>query len=497
MAVQLSQYRELYFSEAREKLASIAAALRKLERAPGEQAAFEAAFRATHTLKGMSATMGYDELTVFAHAFEDLLESAREHSDGVSNADIYPLFHTLDHLNSVMSRLESGESPEADAFSADGTVTPTGIERPSGDASSLVRVNCDQLDEVMARTVELLASANRLAYAEVNAGEEGTEAQWRDHLSLLKRLQAAAWSLQMAPIGEVFDRFPRMIHDLAREQRKEIRVMIEGRETEVGRRALEEVAEPLVHLLRNAVTHGIEPLAERLSAGKDPRGLVFLRACQRGDSITIEVGDDGRGLDAQRILKAAHEQAFISDTQRRTLGEAEAYDLIMLSGFSLSPIVTKASGRGVGMDIVRNKILALQGTMHIRSQPGRGATFVLDLPRTLGAVQVELVRVSEQILAIPSAQIESRIPLAQRDLTDLRQGEIKVADRSLRLIDLNALLHLPSHPSSESSGLVVLNGRAGVALRVDEFLGKALWRKPEQDEAQTVPLLDIDQLSAS
>jgi two-component system chemotaxis sensor kinase CheA len=494
MPVELSQYRELYFSEAHEQLAAMAAALRKLERAPGERAPLEVAFRATHTLKGMSATMGYDEITVFAHAFEDLLQSVRDHSDGGSIGDIYPLFRTLDHLNSIVSGLESGHSPEADANAAEETAAPAGLAREPGETSTFVRVSSEQLDGVMARTIELLASANRLPHAPADSQEDAGEPQWREHLALVKQLQAAVWSLRMAPIGDVFNRFPPMLHHLARTQGKEIRVVIQGGEIEVGRRVLEEVGEPLLHLLRNAVAHGVEPLAERLRAGKDPRGTVMLRACEQGDSITLEVGDDGRGLDAQRILQAAYEQAFISEAERRTLTESEAYNLIMLSGFSMSPVVTNASGRGLGLDIVRRKVESLQGTIHSRSQQGLGTTFIMQLPRISGAMQVELVRAGNQILAIPADQIESRRALAKEDLNGPRSDAITVSDRALRLIDLRSLFHIPPRSGSDSSRLQVIITRTGIALRVDEFLGRALWSKPPDGGVSAVPLLDLDQL---
>jgi chemotaxis protein histidine kinase CheA len=211
MSVQLDQYRELYFSEAREQLAAIASALRKLERAPGERAPLEIVSRATHTLKGMSATMGYDEITVFAHAFEDLLQSVRAHSDGASNGDIYPLFRALDHLNSIISELESGHSRGDDAHAEEAAAAPTGIARASGETSTLVRLSSEQLDHVMAHTIELLASAIRLPHAVANPNEEG-ELKWREHLALVKQLQAAVWSLRMAPIGDAFNRFPTMLH---------------------------------------------------------------------------------------------------------------------------------------------------------------------------------------------------------------------------------------------------------------------------------------------
>jgi two-component system, chemotaxis family, sensor kinase CheA len=495
MSVQLAQYRDLYFSEAHEQLDTIADALRKLERAPGDRPPLDAALRATHTLKGMSAMMGYDEITTFAHAFEDLIQSALDHFGARSTDDTYPLFRTLGHLNKVVSGLESGHSPEADALAAEAAATAGGIAHPQGDASSLVRLRSEQLDRFMGRIVELLASANRLPAAESNVHREEGDTQWREHLALIRQLQAEVWSLRMAPISEVFNRFPPMLHELARAQGKEIRVSIQGSEIEVGRKVLEEVGEPLLHLLRNAVTHGIEPLPERLRAGKDPRGTVMLHACQRGDSVILEVGDDGRGLDAQHILQAAHERGFISEAELRSLSGPEAYELIMLSGFSMAPAVTHASGRGVGLDIVRTKVATLQGTIHTRSQPGLGTSFILELPLVLGAIPVELVRVGHMVLAVPAAQIESKRVLGQDDLTGTRPTITSEAGLPLHPIYLRSLFHLPPQPTSSHPGLPVIITRSAAALHVDEFLGRALWTEPSDGSSPAVPLFNPDQPS--
>lgn len=499
MSVQLAQYRELYFSEAREQIGHIADALRKLERAPGDRIALKAAFRAAHTLKGMSATMGYDEVTVFSHALEDLLQSLREHRGSGPTALNYTLFRTLDYLDGIVGRLESGQSSEAEMITV-GEQLPIPappsndpVEGTSGQAPSLVRVTSGQLDQLTALIIRLVANAQRLGRGQAKAQDDARSTGWREHLSLLAELEATAWSLQMAPIGQVFDRFPQMLHGLARAQGKEIRFKLEGGESEVWRGLLEEVHEPLLHLLRNAVAHGIESPAERLKAGKDPRGTILLRAYPCGELITIEVGDDGRGLDTQRILQVAIEQGFVPEAARKTLSEAEAYDLITLPGFSLAPVVTNVSGRGVGMDIVRAKVEALRGSMRIRSQPGLGTTFILEFPRSYGAVEVELVRVGDQIYRLPAAQVETaRAP--GRDNSGPPTGESNLPKRAIRVIDLRSSLHLPPRRDSEPYELLMIRNRGGTAVSVDELLGKVLWSTTSNGDAPLIPLLDLDQI---
>lgn len=488
MSVQLAQYRDLYFSEAHEQLGAIAAALRILERKPGERNALDVAFRAAHTLKGMSATMRYDEISVFAHAFEDLLQSTLGHSNS-PGASIYPLFRTLDHLNNILNRLETGESAPAEGLGPEPTAAKSRGSAESIENCALVRVHTRQLDQVMARGVELLARAIRLANPR-NAFNSSDDSQLSDMLAGVKQLQSDLWCMQMAPIGEVFARFPPMLHELARSQNKEIRVAVEGGELEVGRRILEEVGEPLLHLLRNAVVHGIEPLTERLTLGKDPRGTVTLRAWPEGESVILEVGDDGRGLDARRILQAAYEQAFISGADRETMSEAQAYDLLMLPGFSMSPLITSASGRGIGLDIVRSKVEILHGTIRTCSHLGTGTCFNIEIPRIIGALQVELVRVGSQVLAIPAAQIESRRSLSGMELDSVTTGQEGAPGRTRQPIDLHTVYDIPQESGSETRGMLLITTHTGLAIRVDEFLGRALWSKDANGSKPAVPLLD-------
>lgn len=493
MSIELAEYRDLFFCGAHEELESISAAIRKLDRDPGDVVAFQHALRAAHTLKGMAATMGYDEITVIAHAFEDLLESACDRSKGASDVGIPPLFRTLDHLKNIIARQEStlshsGGTPE----SGEACLIRVPLENES---PPIVRVSSEQLERLTAGILEFIGSGYQLAYAEAPELSGGRNADWYTHLALAKRLLATAWSLQMAPIGQVFDRFPPMLHDQAREARKDVRVKLEGTEVEIARASLEEVAEVLLHLVRNAIVHGVEPVTERLAAGKDPCATITLRAWEHGDLVSIEVSDDGRGLDPGRILRAAHEQDIISQDQLDSMGQADAYNMIMLPGFSLSPAVTKASGRGVGMDIVCKQVQSLHGRTHISSTPGAGTTFTLEFCRTNGATEVELVRVDERILALPAAQIESKQALTECDLTVQGPDQVCVAGRLLRLIDVRSSLELPPRLASSPCGFLVTSRGAAVAARVDEFLGKTLWRKPVDGSTPPVPLIDLDRLA--
>ncbi len=491
MPSEIVEYRDLYFSEAHQQFDYISDALRELERARDNRAVLETAFRAAHTLKGMSATMGYEQITSSAHALEDLLQGVRERPGGATASDLFFLFRALDSLRQVFTRLETAEiHPREPVLQENSTSPLPQNSRSSAETSRVIRVTSEQLDHLNDVIHRLIVSS--LQFSQPESDRARTAAQ---HVGLAKELQDVAWHLQMAPIGETFNRYPRMLYDLARELDKEVRVHFEGAEVEVGRSILEEINEPLLHLLRNAIVHGIESTSERMKAGKEPRGTIRVSAGLEEETLLLKVADDGRGLDAQLILETARAQGFISAKEQRTLGEAEAFKLITRPGFSLSTVITPVSGRGVGMDAVQAKVETLRGHLDIRSEPGHGTTFTIQVPRTLGPIQVELVRVGDQVYALPAVRIESQFGCTRAELARGRAGETPFLNPTLRVFELQTLLSLTnSPPSPEQCAVIALRHPGEVALVVDELLGRGLWNRPAEDQVPSVILLDLDQL---
>ncbi len=483
VTVELEEYRDLYFSEAQQQLERIAVALRRLERTHADREALEDAFRAAHTLKGMSATMGYDEMTDAAHGLEDLLQGVRGRVTGATASNLFFLFRALEHVRQTLMQLQARETPKSES-----AAPAPETSRAPGELSPSVRVGLEQLDQLNDLALRLLASAQQLPESAPDA--------YRIHLRQLQELLDATRHLRLARLSEVLNRYPRMLYDLARVQGKEIRVLIEGGEVEIGRALLEEVNELLLHLLRNAVAHGIEPIVVRMRADKDPCGTIQIRGWCKDEVFYLEVSDDGRGLNAEQILEAAQAQGFISAEERRTLSKDEAFGLITRPGFSLSHVVTPIMGRGVGMDIVKAKVEAFHGTLDIWSEPGRGTAFTLGLPRLYGPVEVELVRVGMQVYALHAAQVESKLTLTRAKLGRVQSGEIGFPYPIVRVLDLQALL--PTVPARttepEHCDILILNSPLQVALCVDECLGHALWNKPAPGQVPSVPLLDLDQL---
>ncbi len=482
MEGKFAEYRDLYFGEAHQQLARIGDALHDLERARADRVALENAFRAAHTIKGMSSTMGYEEAVASAHALEDLLQAVRQRPGGASASNLFFLFRALNQLGQVISRLEA-DTP-AQIGPPSGAHSTTG-ETMGPPASGVIQVTTEQLDQLNLLVLQLVAHAPPVNGDQSSSGGEARS----DFQQYLRALQDAVWRLRMVPIGDLFRLYPRMLDEQARRQGKEVRVLLEGESIEIGRGLAEEINEPLLHLLRNAVVHGIEPLAERMKAGKDPRGTIEMRARLEGNWVVVQVADDGRGLNAEAILAAAHAQGFISAEDRDALTEDEAFKLITLPGFSLSQMVTPLAGRGVGMDVVQAKVEALHGSLTIHSEQGHGTTFTMRLPRTFGPMEVELVRCGDGVVAVPAGQIESHRRYIGDGLEELD---------GVPLLDLRELLpSVANHAAPGADRVLILLNQPRVAVLADGLLGRALWKAPGPDQQAPIPLLDLDRLLLS
>jgi len=290
-------------------------------------------------------------------------------------------------------------------------------------------------------------------------------------------LQNDVRRMRMLPVANLFDAFPRMVRDLARGQGKQVRLEIEGADTEVDRQVLEMMKDPLTHLLRNAVDHGIETPERRQSAGKSALGTIWLKAAQQGNTIQIEVADDGAGIDRQAVKMSAINLGLLSDQESATLDETQALNLIFASGLSTAKEVTEVSGRGVGMDVVRKNLEQLRGLIQVDSQPGQGASFRLTLPLTLATSHVLLVETSGETLAIPTTNIERILFVDPAEVKSVEGGAAVYAEgRPLPLINLAQVLGLPqvedSHRLGKKFPIVILSVvEKKIALAVDGFKG--------------------------
>lgn len=290
-------------------------------------------------------------------------------------------------------------------------------------------------------------------------------------------LQEQSMAIRMLPVSTVFNAFPRAVRDLARQFNKEVELIIEGGDTELDKKVLEEINDPLIHIMRNAVDHGIEPVERRRELGKPQKGTIRLAARQEGDHIVIEISDDGAGIDPDAVRAAAVRKGYITESEAKSMSDREATYLIFEAGFSTSPIITEISGRGVGMDVVREFIVdKLKGSLDVESKPGEGSTFRLTIPLTLAIIRALLVRVSGQVFALPTASIEETLRIDPTDVIKAEGREvIRRQRRTIPLVHLRDVLGLPPEDGGEPGKLpVVTIGFSGhrTGFLVDAFVGE-------------------------
>ena len=607
-----AQYAELFLTESREHVSAINHSLLELERGAGGDEPVGAIFRAVHTIKGMSATMGYTSVASLSHELETLLDSMRRGVRAVDEPLMELLFQSADLLESeiedavqgrssaadvegVVARLraegardggsgrggassavrvvEDGAwtasapagdgllvrirlvrgtplkgvraflvvqsakqlgdvvacSPSLDAMQADEfdhdfalrLLTERALDevgsalRKAGDVDDVrlgedeppeiphhtmefsvaelagasmpvissvepearkqrsVRIDLRRLDNLMNLIGELVITRGRLVQL-VGASEDPALAETVAQASrLVADLQDEIMTSRMVPVWQVFDRFPRLVRDAARSVEKQVEFVIEGKEVELDRSMLEEVGDPIVHLLRNAVDHGIEAPAVRIAKGKPAAGRLTLSALRDRSAVAIRVSDDGRGIDRERVLARARESGLVEAT-KTDLSDDELVRLIARAGFSTAERVTGLSGRGVGVDAVYNRVRALGGSVDIRSVPDEGTTVTLRLPLTLAIVRSLLARVGDEIYAVPMTHVSETVelrPAIQRSV----QGRdvLMLRDEVLPLVRLRSLVEFAGEAARGLEQVIVVElAERRAALVVDALIGQ-------------------------
>lgn len=485
MSSDLEKYRPLYFAEAQEQLTAISQSLSRLADALDAPTEVDTAFRAAHTLKAMSATMGYGEITRAAHALEDHLARQRRATAAPTALDLRLLRNAADE---IAVRLQRAETEDALSASKPASSDVSGLASP---LSATVRVRQPDLNLLLELSAELAVSSNHLERTALEAQDPLADAAVRSHRELVRTLRQLTWQLNMAPLGPVFERYARIVAELGRQQNKTVRVVSERGDVELCHAMLDALNEPLLHLLRNAVAHGIEPPAERTWSGKPAAGTVTLRARRAADRVMIEVEDDGRGMDAGAIVQAAFARGLITRDQRAALKPRDALRLILLPNFTMAHTVTASAGRGMGMSVVQERLDAVGGRIEISSELGRGSLFTLDVPRLVGLLEVELVRVGPRFYAIPTTRVASAQVWLPGDIANRLKTHAGPAPE-WRVLDAASLRPVPRGQLSAPSGvsLVELLDPPSVALRVDQLLGKALLNYPFAVQAAPIPILD-------
>jgi two-component system chemotaxis sensor kinase CheA len=593
--MDLTRYADLFLTESREHLSAVNHLLLELERDPTAAEPLSAIFRAVHTVKGMSATMGYDAVAGLTHEMETVLDAVRRGERTITPAMMDALFEAADILEvaveqavhggdasaetrPVVERLRglarlTGEfaaipesSPEqgapaaaapavtrdlfvrvrlaanvplrgvrafvvvkraeslgriievvpplealqaeqferefavrletevtapdiVTALRAAGDVERVEVEDPKalaaaraaseaspeagrGRGSRNVRIDLRRLDALMNLIGELVITRGRLVELATLRDDPPLTDAVTEASRLVSDLQDEIMASRMVPVWQVFDRFPRLVRDSSRALGKQIDFTIEGKDIELDRSMLDEIGEPVVHLLRNAIDHGFESTEERVAAGKPAAGRLVLSAARERSSITVRVTDDGRGIDRERVLRKARKLGLV-DAGRSELSDDELIRLISRPGFSTAERVTDISGRGVGIDAVHARIRSLGGSVEIRSTPGVGTTVTLRLPLTLAILRALLVRVDGDTFAVPMTHVNETVELESTALKSVKGHEVlMLRDDVLPLVRFRSLLGVAGDGGRLPQVIVLEVGERRAGLVVDELAGQ-------------------------
>ncbi|MFN3965125.1 MAG: chemotaxis protein CheA [Silanimonas lenta] len=489
-----------FLVEAGEILERLGEQLVQLEQAADDKGLLNAVFRGFHTIKGGAGFLGLTPMVDLCHALEDAFDKARDGKILLDDDAFDYAQRCLDTLSAQMAALAAGqELPPAEpeliasikawasgqaasrparpaaarpVAGASAAPRPAAPAKAGGEAEQTVRVDTRRLDAIVNLTGELVLARNRLKVLRDRFKDEDLHRAVTalDHATA--RLQGSVMRTRMQPVSRVFQRFPKMARDVARQLDKQVELTLEGAETELDRNLVEALADPLVHLVRNAIDHGIEKPEVRRAAGKNPVGQVFLSARQEGDNVAIEIRDDGGGMDPEKLRAKAVEKGLLTPEAAARLGAEECFQLIFLPGFSTKQEVTDISGRGVGMDVVQSKIRELSGQIQIQSELGQGSRFVIRVPLTLAILPTLLVRVDGTTYALPLSRVVEVLPMPQQkpDYVD-GQPVLDLRSTTLPLVWLRAWLRL--EPCANGEVIVVLqSGDFRYGLVVDQVRGR-------------------------
>ncbi|NLJ84614.1 MAG: chemotaxis protein CheA [Halanaerobiaceae bacterium] len=342
--------------------------------------------------------------------------------------------------------------------------------------SPTVRVDIKKLDNLMNMVGELLINKTRLEGLNIQSDVYQDIIQQLDRVT--QDLHHIVMQIRMVPIGGIFNRFPRMVRDLSKELDKEIDLIIEGADTELDRSLIDELGDPLMHILRNSIDHGIERPEIRKQKGKSPEGTILLRAYQKGSEIIIEVEDDGAGIDTDVIVKKAIERGIVTPDEARQMEERDRLNLIFQPGFSTSEQVTDISGRGVGMDVVRSVVEALDGQVYLESELDVGTRFTISLPLTLAITQALMVVINDEVYAIPLGSISETLLISPDEIMQVRGQEvILLRENTIPLVEASRQLNLPVEygryrENEEIPVVIIKSAERQIGLIVDELLNQ-------------------------
>ena len=499
-----------YVIEASEILEHLSQDLLTLEKKPSDANLLNTIFRGIHTLKGTSSFLGFSQMTELTHTSEDLLNKLRKGdfiADGevidilieahtaaktllqrIKNHNLQPidLDSTLEKIRGFMQRQSTIlqiDSVVASVKEQAAAITDTSKVIQQRMDDSTIRVDVDRLDNLMNLVGELVLARNRLSQVTQSLIEKYERIEMSKQIAdissqidfVTTELQMAVMKTRMVPIEKVFNGLPLLARNLMRTIGKDVDLQIYGKETELDKSLIEELNDPLIHMIRNAIDHGIEFPEERIKLGKPSQGIVIVSAERDGNFILITMEDDGRGMDAEQIKLKAIERGLITEEQAREMSKSEALNLVFIPGFSMKQETTNISGRGVGMDVVKTKIAKLKGIVEIDSEYGKGTVITLKLPLTLAIIQGLLMKVADETFAVPLNTVFEIVRLGVDEIYTIQGREVmRVRDSVLPIARMADIIGRKSVPDHSKTSYVVIVGWGGkqIGLLVDSLLGQ-------------------------
>lgn len=503
MKIDHASLLQTFLAESGENLAAMEEALVVLEVKPDDTETLEEIFRAVHTLKGNAAALGFSGLSEFAHAVEDLLEQVRRQALSLTGEPIDHLLHAIDVLRELVPAAADGNdglddtqratierlreiSRVAPARSGKRTKAPA-IGHPAAapkrslggtswtDRLRTLRVGIDKLDRMLTLTGEIAIARGRIgslvACEELPDLDAIRQAYWEaDRLHM--ELQELVMQVRMVPLGPTFRQHIRTVRDLAAAGGKQARLVIEGADVEVDTTVIEQIRDPLTHIVRNAVDHGIESPDHRTARGKDPTGRVTLRSYHEAGNVVIQIEDDGAGLNREQIAVRGQSLGLVADLER--LSDKELYQLILEPGFSTAGSVTELSGRGVGMDVVRRNVEALRGSVNIETRDGQGTTITIRLPLTLAIIDGFAVGVGAETYVLPLDVVMECLDMpSEVERKPETYGVINLRQKPLPYVRLRHLFDAPRANGQRERLVVVQCGESRAGLVVEVLYGTA------------------------
>ncbi len=521
---------EGFVTESTELLQKLDDDLVNLEKSPRDNELLNRVFRSIHTVKGTSSFLGFELLVQVTHKIEDVLNRLRKGDLLLTSEIMDVILEGADLVKLLVNDIAEGElrdrpveetigklspflsdnSGEASCLKKEATATcevarenPPPVEtairepattetpaeaagKPRSDESSesaSVRVDVKRLDDLMNQVGELVLERNRMLQlsSEQQNGVNRLEFV-REFNSLSKRmnyitseLQMQVLKMRMIPVEKIFRKFPRIVRNLARDLGKEVELHLVGEETELDRSILEELGDPLVHLVRNALDHGLERPDERIANGKTAGGALVLSAEHEGNHIVIRIKDDGRGIDHEKVSQKALEKGVVTEAQLANMGKREILDLIFLPGFSTKETASDISGRGVGMDVVKTYIKKMNGIIEVRSTVGSGTEFIIRLPLTLAIIQTLLVGVGKETYSIPLSSVLETLRVENGSFHRVGGQEVlRLREEILPLLKLDRLFNNDDDAGEKLFCYVVVVGAAErrLGLVVSRLLGQ-------------------------